>query len=117
MTIGKRVILGFSATIAVALSFGMFAYLRLVAIKTHATRITADSLPGMGMISEITSLAEKNYIATLRHVGTEKAEEKAGLMSVIQINIARINKLTNDYAGTITTARHRELFATMIEAR
>jgi methyl-accepting chemotaxis protein len=117
LTIAKRIVLGFSGTTAVALALGVFAYTRLLEIKQHSTRITVDCLPGAALIGQITSLAEKNYIATLRHVATEKPEDKAALTAIIQANVARINALTNEYAGTITMARDRELFTAMLAAR
>jgi methyl-accepting chemotaxis protein len=116
-TIGKRILFGFAVTIAIALALGLFASLKLVEINRHSTKITVDCLPGMATIADICTLAQKNYIATLRHVEAEKPEEKAALMATIQSNIGRINTLTNTYAGTITMPEDRELFAKMVEKR
>ena len=117
MTIARRITLGFAATILIVLAFGTFAYMRLLEIRRDAATITTDCLPGTAIIGEIDSLSKLNYILTLRQVAAEKAEAKAVFSATIQTNIARINQLTNSYAGTITTARDRELFTELVAAR
>ena len=117
MTIARRITLGFAATSIVVLTFGLFAYFRLVEIRTHSATITKDALPGIAMIGEINSLSKKNYILTLRHVATAKAEEKTSLFNLIQTNVARINQLTNDYTATISSPQERELLAKLMESR
>ena len=117
MTIGKRIIIGFSAILLVVLGLGGFTYQHLVNIKGHSTKITVDCLPGMAVITDIHSVAQENYVLTLKGVLTENTQEKASFTALIQTNVARINQLTNDYNATITMAKDRELFGEMIGAR
>lgn len=117
MTIGKRIILGFSATLLVVLGLGGFAYQRLVEIRGHETRITKDCLPGVVIVGSMLDLAQENGLFLLRGALTENAQEKAEMAELSQTNIALINQLTNDYKGTITMVKDRELFDKMIEAR
>jgi methyl-accepting chemotaxis protein len=117
MTIGKRIILGFSATLLVVLGLGGFAYQRLVEIKGHSTKITVDCLPGLAVIGDILNKAQENYMFILRGALTTNAQERATLAALMQTNVAQINQLTNDYNATITMAKDRDLFAELIAAR
>jgi methyl-accepting chemotaxis protein len=116
-TIGRRITLGFCATIAVAVTLGVFAYAQLIAIKRNSDQITQDVLPGVSTITTISSLAEKNYILTLKHVLTDATEEKNAHFATIQTNVDAITKLLDNYQGTITQPRDRELFDVMVAAR
>ena len=51
-TIGKRLIVGFSAVMAVLLVVGVFAVNSVREIRTHADAIALDALPGLEL-SEI----------------------------------------------------------------
>ena len=117
MTIGKRIIIGFSAILLVVLGLGGFTYQLLIQIKGHSTKITHDCLPGMAVIGDIFSVAQENYILTLKGVLTESTQEKASFAALTQTNVARINQLTNDYNATVTMDKDRELFGEMTGAR
>lgn len=127
-TIGQRISWGFVAVIAVALCLGLFAYSQLTNIKKSATEIAGDAFPGLVTFSEIESLARQNYSATVKHVLSENPAEKEKLMALIQENISKINKLTNDYAAAIRVVipggviteheqKDRQLFEAMLVAR
>ena len=50
MTIGKKITLGFAATVTITITLGMFSYSRLVTINQSVQTITDDSLPSVEAI-------------------------------------------------------------------
>jgi hypothetical protein len=53
MTIGKRVIFGFTTLVILGIGIGVFTYNRLVKIRANAVSITTDALPGEGVSGDI----------------------------------------------------------------
>ena len=117
MTVGKRITLGFGATITVVLALGLFSYFKLVAINRDATKMTVDCLPGTALIGEVESNIKENYLAVFKQVVTADAEEKARGAAKITHRIAAVTKSIGDYQATITTDRDRALFAALGAAR
>ena len=117
MTIGKRIVLGFSAILLIACALGIFALTRVAAIDRHATEITRDCLPGMRDIGAIAVLVRDNYTVTLEYViSTNKAAMEA-LESKTKEVAEAIDKTLKDYDATIFQARDRELFEVLKMAR
>lgn len=109
-TIAKRIVAGYAAVIAIALSLGLFAYNRLAVIQGQATIITQACLPGMYVIGQIESHARQNLRYTLEHLLAEDAPTRAKMVERIQNNKAAIDKFFADYEVTITTPKDRELW-------
>jgi len=109
-TIAKRIVAGYAAVVAIALSLGLFAYDRLSVIQGQATIITRDCLPGMYVIGQIDSHARQNLRYTLEHLLAEDAPTRAKMVASIQNNKAAIDKFFVDYEATITTPKDRELW-------
>lgn len=83
LTIGKRIVLGFAAVIAVVLALGAFAAYELKIIDREAERITVDCLPGMATSAIISNVVQENYILTLSHVLSSDAGEKRTIFGTI----------------------------------
>jgi methyl-accepting chemotaxis protein len=109
-TIGRRIIVGFSAVIAMAAILGGIAYSRLVVIETQATRIVVDSLPGIYVSSQIESETLKRFSLILQHIIASDAAVMNGLEADIRTADTRLDELMSAYEKTITTAQDRENF-------
>ena len=117
MTIGKRIVLGFSAILLITLALWVFALTRVAAIDRHATEITRDCLPGMRDIGAIAALVRDNYAGTLEQViSTNKAVTEALEIKRKEVSEA-VEKALKDYDATIFQARDRELFEALKTAR
>jgi methyl-accepting chemotaxis protein len=109
-TIGRRIVVGFAAVIAIVGALGVFAYARLIAIETQATRITVDSLPGTFISGQMTTEAENRFGIVQKHILARKPERKVALEAELVAADARMAKLLTDYERTITTAQDRKIF-------
>jgi hypothetical protein len=117
MGLSGKLYLGFAAVLAIAGALGIFAYTRLVQINADAKVITANCLPGVFKAEEIQKGAQENLILVARHI---LAKDKAD-MDAIETEIGKVkthlDKLQEDYEGTIIQAKDRELFAKVAPAR
>jgi methyl-accepting chemotaxis protein len=109
-TIGRRIVVGFAAVIAIAGALGVFAYARLIAIETQSTRITIDNLPGIYFSGQMSTEAESRFGLVQKHVIATHAEQKTAVEAELAAADARMAKLLTDYERTITTTEDRQLF-------
>ena len=110
MTIGKRIILGFSLAVIITGALGAFVYTRLMTIDTEARVATVDALPGTALMGDITSGIEINYTRLLAHAMTESPER----IKDLDAKITKTSQETSDnykkYESTITQPEDRKLF-------
>jgi methyl-accepting chemotaxis protein len=66
--IGTRIMAGFAAVIAIALTLGLFAYRQIGNISKSSTDISGNSLPSVYVIGEIQAGAEESMALILEHV-------------------------------------------------
>jgi methyl-accepting chemotaxis protein len=115
--IGTRITSGFAVVILIAAALGIFAFTRLVSIGAAATRITADSMPGVYLAGELQNAVQLRFQLLLEHVvATDKAEKDR---LAVQINEAttKMNALLDSYQKTIFTDKDRQTFNTAEAAR
>jgi methyl-accepting chemotaxis protein len=116
-TIGKRLIVGLGAIIAVTVALGAFAFYEVSKISGYAKVITADSLPGVYNIGRMQVLAQKNYSLTLNHLQAADAARQKQVESEMQALQSEISGVTTAYEKTITLAEDRELFNKLTAVR
>lgn len=116
-TVGQKITLGFSTLLAIVLGMGIFAYSRFGSINQDANFISGDCVPGFSAAVNMLDFAQENYVNTLRGVITEDPKAKVDYAKAIEENTAAINKVTNDYAATITQEQDRQLFGELLKAR
>jgi methyl-accepting chemotaxis protein len=109
-TIGRRIVVGFAAVIAISAGLGVYAYERLIAIETQATRITVDNIPGIYFSGQMATEAESRFGLVLKHVLAGTAEQKTALEGDLAAADARMAKLLAEYDRTIATTEDRQLF-------
>ena len=116
-TIGRRIVVGFAAVIAIAGILGVFAYTRLIVIETQSARITVDSLPGTYISGQMTTEAESRFALVLKHVLVRRAEQKTAIEKELAAADARMAKLMTEYERTITTTKDRRALRTVQDGR
>lgn len=109
-TIGRRIVVGFAAVIAIAAGLGLFAYARLIAIETHSSRITGDNIPGIYYSGRMSTEAESRFGLVLKHVLAGNVEQKTAIEGDLAAADQRMATLLAEYERTITTTEDRELF-------
>jgi methyl-accepting chemotaxis protein len=109
-TIGKRVIFGFTSIILIAMALGLFAYSRLIVIRTCSNAIVGDALPGVYQIGRLESSLSQSQVATYKHVISDSKDEMAQYDAEI-VTIVKANEdVLADYEKTISRPKDRELF-------
>ncbi|MDB5297139.1 MAG: methyl-accepting chemotaxis sensory transducer, partial [Phycisphaerales bacterium] len=75
MTIGKRITLGFSASLLITGVLGAFFYSRMSAVDARAHAIVDDALPGIIGSGNVRGYSKDNYGLMLKHIiSVDKAE-------------------------------------------
>lgn len=96
-TIGKRLGLGFSAVIAIAVALGAFALARLSTIARHTSALASNNLPGLAQISTAKTLAVQNELLIFKHLSSEDDLDMENLERQIASNSHRIAEELNRY--------------------
>ena len=106
-TIAKRITLGFSALILVAIFLGVVGLTRFFQIKEETRFMATDPLPGTLAIQSISS-ALKEHLGLVQYhlIAPDKPEVEAS----IRTNSARIDQLVVEYEATITAVQDRQMF-------
>ncbi len=109
-TIGRRIIVGFSVVIGIAMFLGAFAYACLNTIGTQITRIANDSLPGVSVSAQIEAEALRRYSFVLQHVIATDATGRSDAEARLKEADAKMDVLLSEYEKTIFTTQDRENF-------
>ena len=67
-TIGKRMVLGFSALMALMLCLGTLTWFKMVSIKTNLDSVTKTDLPALSVAGDIRYLAVLMRVTNFKHV-------------------------------------------------
>jgi methyl-accepting chemotaxis protein len=115
--IGTRITSGFAVVTLIAAALGIFAFTRLITIRAAATRIAADSMPGVYVAGQLENEVQLRFQLLLEHVVAANQAEKDNL--VVQINQAtsRMNSLLEGYQKTMFAERDRQNFNAAEAAR
>jgi methyl-accepting chemotaxis protein len=116
-TIGRRLVMGLAAIVAVTLVLGVGAYWKVAEIRGHATEITQDSLPGVYNIGRMQVLAQKNYLLTFHILDAENAVARAEVVKNMDALASEIDQVMAAYEKSITSPHDRELFDAIVPAR
>jgi methyl-accepting chemotaxis protein len=116
-TIGKRVTLGFSSIIFIAVALGAIAYSRLVAISGHSDRITNQTSPTVECCNEAKINAEASMGGVYKYIGSQNKEDRARIEADLDSISAKNTKVYEQLEKLITSANGRELLRKAEEAR
>jgi methyl-accepting chemotaxis protein len=99
LTIGKRVVLGFGAALAITVGVGLFAYTRVEQIDEYSAYVVKESLPAVSIAGRTEAIINVNYARVLEHVLADTKEGKAQADAKIAKNNDDISALLKEYEG------------------
>ncbi|HEV7300661.1 MAG TPA: MCP four helix bundle domain-containing protein, partial [Tepidisphaeraceae bacterium] len=117
MTIGKRVILGFTGATLVATVLGAFAFYQLVTIGSASDRMSADALPGTFLSGRMVALMQQNRGLLLKHVIAQDAQEITLVEAEMAKTKADLDDVSKQYDATIALDVDRKMFDAIAAAR
>ncbi len=116
-TVGKRIAVGFTLIIVIAIALGGFAYNQLTAISKHSQHIATKTTP----VSQICSELKANLTDVLRqiyaHIGSENAQDKAKIEDEFSSSSKANTKNYENLQSLLTTDKERQLFGNTQTAR
>jgi methyl-accepting chemotaxis protein len=114
LTLGQRIVLGFSAIIVVTVALGLLAFKEFMDVTHAAEYLAHDPLPGTVTMTKISAAFNENYGLVEKHLS---AHDKAAVLARIQANKSVIDDLIQTYASSITTSEDRALFERFKQTR
>ncbi|MGA2233698.1 MAG: methyl-accepting chemotaxis protein, partial [Tepidisphaeraceae bacterium] len=117
LTIGKRVLFGFGASVAITVGLGLFAFSRIQALDYGAHRVVVDCLPGEYVSGRLETLAVQNYQMLFEYIEADTPETKAAVLDEMKQHSALMDQTSKDYEDTITTDEDRKTFGAISVAR
>ncbi|MGE0866085.1 MAG: MCP four helix bundle domain-containing protein, partial [Vicinamibacterales bacterium] len=100
-TIGKRLMLGFAAVVAIVSALGVYSVVQLRVVDAASTRIVVDSLPGTALSGQVLAHVKNNLAYTLEHLTTVDAREMEAVAALIATTKESIGKELEAYEKTI----------------
>jgi methyl-accepting chemotaxis protein len=120
LTIGKRIVFGFLAVIAITLGLGIFALFnlsRINSICTASTRATESSVNGVSAIENIGANVRDIYVLTLMYRLTDDPDQSSDIMSKIKAHLEELNTSAETYEKTVTGLNDLKLLQAIKDAR
>jgi methyl-accepting chemotaxis protein WspA len=109
-TVKQRIIIGFSAVIAIMVGLTTFTYVRLRSIEAQASVLRSDLIPGLFIVGKLKAVSIETYTSTQRHILEEDPAKMEQIMAFLQEKTKERLDLLNQYQSIITTAKEKELF-------
>jgi len=116
-TIGKRIILGFTAVLTITIMLGGFAITRLMDIRAGSQRIAEGNLPGILLASTLAELTRDTYAEVFEHVIAVDAAEMQRIETGMAQIAAKAVEIRKAYEATIITPANRALYDKSMQAR
>ena len=117
LTIGKRVIFGFTVVLLLFAGVAATSLYLLKQVKAHEIEILDDALPGVTTSAKIKGLTSEIQLAVLRHLTARTPEEKTTFDDRITALKGENKILLDEYEKTIIRASDRAEFDKMKVAR
>jgi methyl-accepting chemotaxis protein len=116
-TIGKRIQIGGGILCALLVLVGGIAWHSLGAIRSNATFIKGDVMPGLIQSGGLATEQANNFIRALLYAQAHTPEERAKWKQDIDAGTAKITTYLDAYEASITTPPDRQLFNDLKAAR
>ena len=115
--IGTRIAAGFAAVILIAITLGVFAYIKVGTIERSSTQIAANSLPSVYLVGQIQNGIRKEYGIVLEFISSTGRNEMETLEAEVRDTRAANGVRRAEYQKLITTDKQRALFEALMAAR
>ena len=116
-TIGKRITAGFASVIIIVLVLGIFAYSRLVSIKSHSDEITKQSFPTIEFAYRAQKNAKDSGQIVYQHIGSSDKEDMARLEAMLAAGSADNTLVYEGLEKLVTSEKGRTLLDAVKSAR
>ncbi|MCK6501538.1 MAG: hypothetical protein L6Q38_18825, partial [Nitrospira sp.] len=97
-TIGKRIVVGFGALIAIAILLGSLAIWRMTSVRQQATILVTENVPEVGVANNV----ERSALLTMYHIRAYGFSEDKALLAKGRESLADVKKYlqeAKDLAG------------------
>jgi methyl-accepting chemotaxis protein WspA len=108
-TVRQRIVFGFSSVILLMAALCAFAYLQLRGIKTQATSLRENSLPGLYLVGRLHAVSISTYTGVQQKVLERDPARIQQIAANIREKSAERLDILKQYDRTITTTKAREL--------
>ncbi|HZZ17776.1 MAG TPA: methyl-accepting chemotaxis protein [Opitutaceae bacterium] len=109
-TIGRRIKFGGGVLCALLALVGGIAWHSLGAIRTNATDIKVDIIPGLIQSGGLSTEQAQNFISAVMYGRASTPEDKAKWKQSMEAGVQRIAGYLSAYEASITTTQDRENF-------
>jgi len=116
-TIKKRIIAGFATILVLVAILAVAAYALLHQIKTEASFMKTDALPGLTAMAEIKGQVAEIQIKVLRTILANTPEDRTKFEGEITAMRADILRIMDDYEKSIHQADDRDMFKQLEASR
>jgi methyl-accepting chemotaxis protein WspA len=116
-SVRARIISGFAAVIAIMVALSALSYAGLRVIRTQATQIEEDILPGVVISAKSQALARELLLAVTTHSVAESAHDRQLSADSIEQLLRTAAQNDEAYRATIIDEGDRKLFSAMRDAR
>ncbi|HET8550316.1 MAG TPA: methyl-accepting chemotaxis protein [Bryobacteraceae bacterium] len=110
-TIGAKVTVLCATLLALNLTLGTVALVRIGTIKDQGQAVAIDSLPGVYSVGRIDALTKNLRMLMLTHVAHDNVQAMDGIEQQMGAVEADLRRSIADCQKSITTARDREIFS------
>src|SRR5690349_487136 len=101
MTIGKRIIVGFTCTLAITVALGAFAYYRLNQVDARQRVVVDDALPGLALSGEMSALTQEGMSLCAQHVLSDDEQTTKGIEQRTRAAQEKFDAAESKYAGIV----------------
>jgi len=109
-SVRTRIVLGFSAVIALMIALCAFAYIQLGRIKTQTVSLDQDSVPGIYIIGKVQAISISDHSLVEQHLLEQDSATMQQIGSDIDEKTAEMSDSLKQYEPTIVRVKDRELY-------
>jgi methyl-accepting chemotaxis protein WspA len=109
-TVRQRIIIGFSAVMAIMVALAAFTYVRIRGIEAQAAVLRSDLIPGLFIAGKLKAVSIETYAATQQHILEKDPTKMDNITSFIQEKTKERLELLRQEKAIITTPQEGELF-------
>lgn len=117
MTIGKRIALGFTATILLSAGLGGFSLMNLTSVQRDSRAVTQVSLPAVQRTLQMQNCIATNNGRMFKQLFARDPKDKASVDAEMKTTTAALTALYAEYESAITDPADRALFDAVGAAR
>jgi methyl-accepting chemotaxis protein len=115
--IGTRISAGFAVVIVIAATLGLYAYVKLTAINTHAIQATTEDVPRLYLVDQIQKNMQSSFNLVLRFIATSSVPQKTEIETQLQAVHVANSTVIGQYEKLIRTEKERALQESLKVAR